>query len=204
MDYLDTIKNKRQDTVEAGKQQSYTDSLNAVSVDIRTLLASLETSGAKKLDKQVVSAISSLASIVETLKTVKISNDEETKHILSQIVRSLDKIDVRPVVNVKAPQVNVTEQKLNLDPLIKALERPEVADDDPLVGYKAQDINNDDPHTQYVGFVNARGNWYIIENNDESNSLRYVFGEGNYSVAFKAATKLNYRLYSEAVNATKA
>lgn len=204
MNYLDTIKDKRQGKQEADSQQDFVDSIKSVSSDVRELLASLETSGAKKLDKRVVEAISSLASLVEALKSVRVENDTETKEALANIADILGRINVQPIVNVKAPQVTVQEREISFDPLIEALSKPQVRDDDPLVGYKAQDINNNDPHTQYVGFVNSKGNWYIIENNDEENSLRYVFGKKGYSTAFKNAPKLNYKLYSEAVNATKA
>lgn len=203
MAYLDTINEKRQEKSKADEQRAFVDSISAVSTDVRELLASLETSGAKKLDKKVVDAISALGTLVEALKTVKIENDSDTKEALANIAGILSRINVQPIVNVEAPQVTVQERKIDFDPLIEALNKPETSDDDPLVRYKAQDINNDDPHTQYVGFINPEGEWYIIENNDESNSLRYVFGKKGYIRAFKDASKLNYKLYSEAINATK-
>lgn len=204
MEYLDTVQNKRQATQENSKQKAFVDSISLVSSDIRDLLASLETSGAKKLDKRVVDAISSLSSIIEALNSVKIENDSEVKDALANIANILGNLDVRPIVNVPKAQVTVNEKEVNFDPLIKALNKPEVKDDDPLVGYKAQDINGDDPHVQYVGFVNAKGNWYIIENSDTTNSLRYVFGKDNYTEAFNNVTKLRYRLFSEAYSEVKA
>ena len=204
MSYLETIKTKRQGKLDSDKEQAFTDSLEGVSADIRVLLASLETSGAKKLDKQVVDAISTLGTIVQALSTLKVESDSEVKDTLKTIADSLSNLDVRPVVNVPKAQVTVQERKIDFDPLINALnkEPAKETDDDPLAGYKAQDINNDDPNIQYVGFVNAQGNWYIIQNDDSS--LRYKFGSKGYTRAFKDCAKLSYKLYSEAIGETKA
>jgi len=201
MQYLETVKSKRQASEDTNKQKAFVDSIGLVSSDIRELLASLETSGAKKLDKRVVDAISSLASIVEALNAVKIENDADVKLALGEIASILKNMDMKPVVRVDAPKITLNEKEVNFDPLLKALNRETVSDDDPLVGYKAQDINNDDPHVQYIGFVNSKGNWYIIENNETTSSLRYVFGKDKYSEAFKNITKLRYKLFSEAFNA---
>ena len=201
MSYLDTIQAKKQAKRDEDDKNAYNESLNSVSSDIRTLLASLETSGAKKLDKQVVEAISSLGKIVATINTVKIESDTETRFTLKRIADILSNLNVNPVVNVPKAEVTVQEREINFDPLLERLSTPETSDDDPLIDYKAQDISNDDPNTQYVGFVNSKGNWYIIENTDSS--LRYKFGNKGYLAAFKNAPKHNYKLYSEAISEIK-
>jgi hypothetical protein len=201
-DPISRIKEKRHSQADAKEKQALVDSLESVSSDVRELLASLETSGAKKLDKQVVEAISALSSIVGAIKQVRISNDSETKQALADIANILKGINLSPVINVPAPKVTVQERKIDFDPLINALNKEVPLDDDPLSGYKAQDINNDDPNIQYVGFINSTGEWYIIENNDSS--LRYKFGKKNYLEAFKDCAKQSYKLYSEAVNEVKA
>lgn len=203
MPYLDTIKEKRQGEADASSQQAFVNSITQVSADIRELLASLETSGAKKLDTKVVEAIGSLNSIVGALQNVVVREDQDMKAALANIADILETMDIKPIVNVKAPQVTVQERKIDFDPLIAALNSESSSDDDPLATYKAQDINSDDPHVQYVGFVNPSGNWYIIENNDITNSLRYKFGKKGYAKAFKDAAKLNYKLYSEAIREIK-
>ena len=201
MSYLDDIEAKRQGKKDDDDKQAFTDSLDGVSTDIRTLLASLETSGAKKLDAQVVNAIASLGSIVQAIQALRIENDEESKEVLREIAETLSSLNVSPIVNVPKAQITVQERNIDFDPLIKALDKKEEVetDDDPLAGYKAQDINSDDPHVQYVGFINPQGSWYIIENNDTTNTLRYKFGKKGYSTAFKNMTKHNYKLYSEAI-----
>lgn len=201
MSYLDTIQAKKQARRDDDEKKAYNDSLNSVSEDIRTLLASLETSGAKKLDKQVVDAISSLGAIVAALNGLKVDGDDETKQTLNRIADILSRLDVRPVVNVPKAQVTINERDIDFDPLIQSLNAKEVPDDDPLIQYKAQDINDDDPNIQYVGFVNPEGNWYIIENS--GSSLRYKFGKKGYINAFKDAAKLSYKLYSEAIREVK-
>lgn len=199
MDYKDVIKDKRLAKTEQDKQEAFINSIKDVSNDIRDLLSSLETSGAKKLDKQVISAISALGSIVNSLQSIKLDSDDEVKEILRAIGSIIQNIEVKPVVNVQPAKITIQERELDLKPITDALKK------DPLPitlsDYKAQDINNSDPHTQYVGFVNQNGEWYIIENSENDNSLRYIFGEKNYTSNFKKASTLNYRLYNEAINA---
>lgn len=201
MDYTETIKSKRLAKLESDKQSAFVNSIEQVSSDIRQLLSSLETSGAKKLDTKVVEAISSLSSIVDAIKLVKIDSDDEVKNALKTIASILNGLDVRPIVNVPQPKVIVNEKKIDFDPIVNAINNKPLPNDDPLSGYKAQDIGGTDPHVQYIGFVNSKGNWYIIENDDTSNSLRYVFGIKNYKTSFANASKLNYKLFNEAINA---
>jgi hypothetical protein len=201
-DPISRIKEKRLSQADSKEKKALVDSLESVGSDVRELLASLETSGTKKLDKQVVDAISTLGSIVGAIKLVRISNDSETKQALADISNILKGINFSPVINVSAPKVTVQERDIDFNPLINALNKEVPSDDDPLSGYKAQDINNDDPNIQYVGFVNSAGEWYIIENSDSS--LRYKFGKSKYLSAFKDCAKQSYKLYSEAINEVKA
>jgi hypothetical protein len=197
MGYLEEIDAKRQQKTDTSRQDDFLSSLSAVSSDIRELLASLEVSGAKKLERQVVESIASLQSIVKELKSVRVQGDSETMDILRSVVSSIERLNVRPIVNV--PKTQVTVKEPDFAPIIKAIQ-PVKQEGNPLAGYVAQDINDDDPHTQYIGFVKADGGWYIIENNDTTNTLRYKFGTKGYAQSFKNAKKLNYMLYSEAIN----
>lgn len=203
MNYLDKISDKRQKTVdtqlESDKLQVFTD----LSDGIKEVFSTLEKTGAKKLDKQVVDAINKLESIVESIASIKVTSDSDIKDALISLASAMQSIKVQPVVNVPAPQVTVNEKEVDFKPIIDALgnQKYVAPTGDPLSEYKAQDINNDDPHRQYVGFVNPKGNWYIIENDETNNSLRYVFGTKNYLKAMQKPAKLNYRLYSDAIKA---
>jgi hypothetical protein len=120
-DPISRIKDKRQAQTDAKEKQALVDSLESVSSDVRELLASLETSGAKKLDRQVVSSIAYLGSLVEAIRTIKISNDDETKKALREIANILEKINVQPVVKVSPTPVNITEKEVDFKPVVDAI-----------------------------------------------------------------------------------
>lgn len=105
--------------------------------------------------------------------------------------------EITQAVRSKRLETTVNVPETDFDPVVKAIKGQKLPKNDPLSFYKAQDINNNDPNLQYVGFVNPEGGWYIIENSGDA--IRYVFGKTGYAQAFKDATKLNYRLYSEAI-----
>lgn len=100
----------------------------------------------------------------------------------------------------RQPVVNVPKTELNFKPVVDAIkaqsnkEDPNVFDD-----FKAQDITGDDSF-QYVGFVDPKGRWYIIENDISGGSLRYKFGKKNYATAWKNHSGQSYKLLNEAIS----
>lgn len=119
-----------------------------------------------------------------------------------RIQKAIENIQVAPVVNVPAPNVKVDVPKLDLSSITETLQAyiPVKEEKIDLECYRAQDITEVDGR-QYVGFVNAEGAWYIIENDMAANSLRYVFGASGYAKAFNKASGYEYRLLNEAINA---
>lgn len=97
------------------------------------------------------------------------------------------------------PQVTVKTEPVDLNPLADMLndndEDEDVIDFD---DYKASDLTNDGDK-QYVGFLSTDGDWYIIENDIKNNTMRYVFGDGDYAKAFKKASTYKYKLLNDAV-----
>ena len=105
----------------------------------------------------------------------------------------------KPTASAPAQAVNV-----NLKPLVDTLEKHLKKEDDykvELSCYRAQDIDNDGETTQYVGFLNPDSEWYIIENDLESNSMRWVFGKEGYKQAWEHHVGQRYKLLDEAINA---
>lgn len=149
--------------------------------------------GTKKMLTDLLSAINSLKSDVQ-------SNPNED--ILQNIKQAIDSMDIQPVVKVAAPKVNVAAPEVNLKPLQDTLDKFLQLPDDKvdLDCYRPQDINNDG-NTQYIGFVNADGGWYIIENLTKKNQLRYLFGNSGYTAAFDNAASHEYMLLNEAIDA---
>lgn len=146
------------------------------------------------------------------LSVTKLSSDQSDKvqRELGQIskdIRAIKMPELPKMPDIPVPVVKIQERKLDLSPLERAIREsaPKTADLPPekldMDSFRAQDIASPDSNTQYIGFLNPAGEWYIIENKIKDNTLRYVFGKGGYSKAFAKAGTYQYELLSEAVNA---
>lgn len=146
------------------------------------------------------------------LYNVKAQNEQskEMKQVFESLIKSFESIKIPEMPQVKipampkmpsipAPIVNIP--KNDFSPIADAISNLKEDKGLDLDEYKAHDINNSDKDTQYIGFLNPSGQWYIIENKVKENSIRYVFGKADYSTAFKKAPTYQYELLSEAVNA---
>lgn len=99
-----------------------------------------------------------------------------------------------------SPNIRVDVPKIDIDPLKEVLQ----SDGYDLESYRAQDMDEEEAGIQYVGFVNPQGEWYIIKNNEEKNSLRYKFGKSGYEKAWKKLSTFDYKLLDEAFNEARA
>lgn len=195
MEYLDKIKQKKIDLKDEFQKAKQTSSTNALYQEVRNLLKSLETTGAKSLDKDFIKAVERLSDISENLKTVKVTSDSDIKELLASLATVLSQLELRPVINVKSPEINIPETKIDFNPILKKMKPEKVLE------YKAQDMDSlSDPNIQYIGFINSSGGWYIIENNTFDDSLRYKFGKKGYTEAWQTRLKHVYKLYNEALN----
>lgn len=146
-------------------------------------------------------SLQELMSHVDALKNDVQANPNDD--ILQSIKQALDSMDIKPVIKVAAPKVTVSSPEVDLKPLQNMLEKYYAQDDDDDIDldcYRPQDIKNDGD-TQYIGFLNADGGWYIIENLVKKNQLRYLFGNSGYANAFDDAASHEYSLLNEAINA---
>lgn len=95
-----------------------------------------------------------------------------------------------------SPNISVSAPKVNIDPLKEILQQSSNELD--LSSYRAQDIDEEEMGVQYIGFVNPKGAWYIIRNDEEKNALRYKFGRSRYSAAWGKLSTFDYKLLDEA------
>lgn len=91
-----------------------------------------------------------------------------------------------PIVNAPPPDLTPIQQQLQANSS-KVLP-PSLN----LATYRAQDIDEADPDSQFIGFMNLEGYWYIMKNDTKNNTLRYHFGYGNYENAWGIAPALDY------------
>lgn len=93
--------------------------------------------------------------------------------------------------------IQLMGQYRKLSPIPSASPAP-AAPADELSGYRAHDLDNASGGKQYVGFMNEAGKWYIMENDDQNNTLRYYFGKGSYERAWDDRNGHSYKRLSEA------
>lgn len=144
--------------------------------------------------KEVVARLNVLNSSVSAL-----SDDTMLAHAMESLEAAINGINVQPVVNV-AP-AEVTMPTLDLTPISDALQAyAPVADTDyDLDCYRAMDLEEEEIGVQHVGFVNPDGGWYIIQNIEQDNTLRYKFGAAGYAEAWPLAPTFEYRRLDEAI-----
>lgn len=201
MSYLDTIR-ERKDKATAKKDAQ--DGVNAIVNQLKT-------------PQKVTVDTSNLESATEELKKFTVYNAKAARQEADALKKGMENI-VTAVNNIKIPEI--PEQKPIPAPIVNVPKQPAPivnvpqADFSPITEaiaglkeekgidldcYRAHDLKDGD--IQYIGFLNPDGDWYIIENDVKKNALRYVFGTGNYTQAFKKAASYKYELLSEAINA---
>ena len=159
--------------------------------------------------KEQVAALKEVLGGVKALKQAIDITRSAANSDSSEIIAALKALKLSTVVNVpdqKAPTVTVRERAIDFGPVIAAIRETRTDDEVSATSadldcYRAQDIT-DSGNTQYIGFVNPSGDWYIIENDITGNKMRYVFGSGNYAQAFSQAPQWDYKLLNEAYSAT--
>lgn len=140
----------------------------------------------------------------EKLTSIAVSNHPDYSERFSEVTRAVKSLEVSPVVKVDAPKVTVPAPDISgiekavsdIKGVIEAEKSSKEFVD--LSKFRAQEIDDTAPSMQYVGLLAPDGDWQIIENSTEDNTLRYAFGRGNYGLAWERRVQLNYRLLDEA------
>lgn len=129
----------------------------------------------KSLDK-----LEDLKSVAEVLREVKLS-----------------------VQNMKPPAFPESIPLTGTEKLTTALDQATahakaLQQEDIYVTYKAANSDETSESEKYFGFINGVGNWFILrETGDETKSWKYTSGKSNYTEAWGARRRGNYKLYSE-------
>lgn len=200
MDYQTTIKAKREAVQQSKTDQQQRDELAATVVKAVTdkgvkLYAQIDA----RTDAAELAALHAVEAAITKLQALEAASQASSDKLLASIAAALKTMDVKPVVHV--PQQ--LPPRIDFGPLQRTIEQyfqPESETDSgiDLDCYKAQDMTESET-VQYVGFLNPQGDWYIIENDIKANSMRYLFGSGNYAKAFARAASYKYKLLNEAI-----
>ncbi len=167
----------------------------------------VEVLNATKADKSTTEQINKLTSLVGDFKSLTVQVQKASKDHTDKVCAAIDDLRAaitmqKPVV-VPAPNVNLKEREVDFSPLLKELKTlltpRTVKKQINLADYRAIDLDNAPDGVQYVGFQNSSGGWYILQNNDSNNTIRYYFGKGSYEQAWDEKWSHDYTTLSEAM-----
>lgn len=200
MNYLDKINDKKSQAKAKADADAILNKIESVKTAIKTApdstLSSTLTSYVEELKKQADNYIKLIA---DNSKIMSV-NDSELRKLINEVNLSLQKRQDIIIPEIKVPKITIPAIKVpenDFSPITDALNSLKSEKGLDLDDYFAQDIK-EDGDIQYIGFLNPDGNWYIMEST--KNTLRFVFGNGNYSKAFNKAASYKYELLNEAIN----
>lgn len=206
---LDTLMSAQQQSHAVSKptviltdQTDLGDRLTAVGDKISETISKLNSS---EHDSQEIAQLKQFSKTLNDYITLQKTANGTSEKNIKALLTAIHSLKLSPSITVPEPKVMVTTQNIDLKPLQDTIKEYFVTEDAEdsldLSCYRAQDINNNNPKLQYIGFMNPEGNWYIIENDMGRNTLRYVFGNDNYESSFKRAASYSYSLLNEAIHA---
>lgn len=171
------------------------DKIKELTIELVTAVQGLD--GSEYSKKQIVAITELQGSLSDIAKSVQQSNkDNQTQN--ADLLKQISKLKLDPIIRM--PSQTPLNLKPLQDTLLQAMQKDESGDDKyDLSCYQAQDLS-ESGDKQYVGFMNHKGNWYIIENDVKGNAMRYLFGETGYAKHFAQASTYEYHLLNEAVN----
>lgn len=68
----------------------------------------------------------------------------------------------------------------------------------PTEGYKVSEIDSGDD--SYYGFINSQGAWYIMKEDSETGSFRYIKGPVDFAKNWENRSSLEYKYYHQVFN----
>lgn len=150
----------------------------------------------------------------ELVDTVRSAQSYQTERIIAAVNDLKQTVSKQKPVVVPAPAVSLQEKEVDLDSVVAAINRLEktlkpkpaaaVKQELDLSRFKAHDLTDGPDNNQYIGFMDASGNWYIMQHDPTENRDRYYFGRESYDQAWDDKYALDYRVLSEAIRALSA
>lgn len=232
MAFLDEVNKKKQELAERAKEKTNKRDTTALSQaqtvatigSAKQVVKAIKESDAKikkveitnpqkvevkhKIDnKPVIDAMNAVKEEVKKLKlnpTIKVSPTEVTvpEVNLKPLLDAISRLEMSPIINVAPPEVHIPETKIDLSPIANAM--PKQVKKISIEDFRAQDLDEEEEGIQYVGLVAPNGNWMIIKNDMEKNTLRYKFGKKDYAKAWPLLATYKYQTLDKAYDEIKA
>lgn len=142
-----------------------------------------------------------LKSLPNALDKLNAKDTQEMMDCMRGIQEAINSKDFSPNIDVKSPAI----PQINVAPIVKAIENlKEGKEEDKETGvdlddYRGVVIDDDADTMQYIGFMNTKGEWYIICNDIDDNKMTYKFGKTDFNSAWDSHVNLNYKMLDVAV-----
>lgn len=174
---------------------NHTEQVSEVTDAIYELIAHLNRLPEKLKNDGFEMLAQKLEALPKPPTTLSVDNLDLLKPYFDGLQESIDKLDIRPQVNVDVPKV----KPLDLSPILEALNKEEPEEVE-ITDFMVQDQVYEGS-MQYFGFVHPTGAWMVMENEIESGKYRYSFGSANYEQAWKNHSNLAYGSVTGITNA---
>lgn len=142
--------------------------------------------------KQIAQIRKAILPLVDLAKRESDAKLEERLSGIETALAALLKKDT--VVEVKAPEVNVTVDTTNIEKAVSKLQKSDTTPKPAPSAYEPHDQAKSQTY-QYSGFVRSNGDWYIQR--VAKGEQRYSKGSGGYSDAWEKRSKLKYGYLDE-------
>lgn len=163
--------------------------------EVEQLAKSMQNTGIDDAAQAINATVNTLQELSKTIKKTDDKNVAMVAEKVAQLADRIAQIEINPQIEVK-PVVDI-----DLSPITKAL--PKSVTKVSIEDFRAQDLDEEEPGVQFVGFVAPNGNWMIIRNDVEKNSMRYKFGKKDYAKAWPKLATFNYQTLDKAYDEIK-
>jgi hypothetical protein len=199
---MDSIKNLNLTTFMSTRgYHDMAENIAQVHDGLQMLQKQYQEQGLPDAAKSLGTVVDKVGALVKMLTSSKVSLDSKLQKTLDNLSKSIDAIEFNPTVSVEAPKVTVPRVDVSgIEKAIANLAQTDEGGTLDLDDYMAHDLDDMEQGVQYVGFVNSKGNWYIVKNVEAENSLRYAFGNDAYADFWPKASQLDYTVLNEALH----
>lgn len=176
---IETVKEELAKVVTALNQDSDAEVINAIN-DLKSTFSGIEVNPVVNVPEPVINIdipkndYSSLSKDIKAV-TAAVKGIKQAQFDASALIESNDKV-FEAINNLTFPVPNFVQ--------------------DPYIQYKAVDEYDDgnSSSVKYYGFIEPRGNWYILKNDPSASAktYRYAFGDSNYEDAWNNRASLDY------------
>lgn len=116
---VDSINKLNITTFMASKENwvDVVDNMASLSERMQAVVGDLNKNGVDRLEKGLDATVSKLQSVVDEMKSISVKSDKDVVEGIRKLSKTIEGMNVNPVVNVPKPEVTVTGSEVDLSPV---------------------------------------------------------------------------------------